>query len=157
MNKKSFNKYNPQDLFSQLIGTLSKEEDRGNMKALVKELRQMSSKVFQELKKPKVAKMKMKDRVAKLVNSIYYYDSPCVYRPTKVELGDRFLGCPKCKSQLSMPRQRSIKKLYLCPSCGFKTPLEKVLNTKEQIEEYMTDNKKKKCIDKVVKEVMDEK
>jgi len=55
-NKKSFNKFNPSELINQLVGVLSKEpkRERGQMDKIIKELKQVSSDVFKELKKPKI-------------------------------------------------------------------------------------------------------
>lgn len=144
MDKKAFNKENAPELFSQLVKVLSREKDRGKVEQLIKDLKSLSSKVFVELKKPKYAKEEKMDKIAKLVESIYYYDKPKVYRPNFKELDTQLFNCPKCKCKLSLPRQRSIKLLYVCPSCSFKIPHEQVLNSREQVEEYMAETKKKK-------------
>jgi len=54
--KKSFNKYNPSELISQLVGVLSKEpkREKGQMDKIIKELKSISGDVFKELKKPKL-------------------------------------------------------------------------------------------------------
>lgn len=93
--------------------------------------------------------------ISKIVEAIYYYDKPKVFRPNRDELDHHMFNCPKCKSQLSLPRQRSLNQLYVCPSCNFKSPYENVLNSPDQIEEYMLENKKKKkVIDNIVNEAM---
>jgi len=51
--KESFNKFNPTELFSQLVAVLSREKDRGQMDKLIKDLKSLSGKIFVELKKPK--------------------------------------------------------------------------------------------------------
>jgi len=53
MNKVSFNKENPVDLFSQLIKVLSREKNRGKINELIGQLRDISSNIFTELKEPK--------------------------------------------------------------------------------------------------------
>lgn len=54
--KESFNKYNAPDLVSQLVAVLSKEPKRehGKMENIVKSLKNVSSDIYKELKKPKL-------------------------------------------------------------------------------------------------------
>lgn len=56
MKKRSFNKYNPSELISQLVGVLGKEpkREKGKMDDIIKEIKSISSDVFKELKKPKL-------------------------------------------------------------------------------------------------------
>jgi len=49
MNKVSFNKENPVDLFSQLVKVLSRKNDKGQMESLIQQLKEISSKIFSEL------------------------------------------------------------------------------------------------------------
>ncbi|MDD5650263.1 MAG: hypothetical protein PHF86_07605 [Candidatus Nanoarchaeia archaeon] len=51
MNKQSFNKENPVDLFSQLIKVLSKQKEHNNIDSLIDKIRALSSDVFKELNK----------------------------------------------------------------------------------------------------------
>ena len=88
---------------------------------------------------------------AKLVNAIYYYDKPNVYRPNCKELDTNMFNCPRCKKKLSIPRQTASKPVFTCPGCGFKIPFEQVLHTRDRVEEYMAEQKKK-IADDVVKE-----
>lgn len=95
----------------------------------------------------------MIERISKVINSIYYYNKPNIFRPNIKELDSRIFFCPKCRSKLSIPRNRIIKIFYICPSCGFEIPKEKVLETKEQVEEYMIENKKRKK-DQIVEAIL---
>lgn len=54
--KESFNKYNPSELVNQLVTVLSKEpkRERGQMDKIIKSVREISSDIFKELKKPKL-------------------------------------------------------------------------------------------------------
>lgn len=145
MNKSSFNKENPTELFSQLVKVLSREKDRGKVENLIKDLKSLSSQVYVELKKPKLAKgNEMEEKISKIVKSIYYYDKPNIFRPNFRELDSKIFFCPRCKSQLSVPRNRVIKLVYLCPTCNYKIPHEHILKTKQEVEEYMVENKKRK-------------
>lgn len=141
MKKKSFNKYNPTDLFSQLVKVLSGKSDAGNMDKLIRDLKGLSSKVFIELKKE--ASMDKE--------SLYYYRKPKIYRPNGNELSTHTFTCPKCKNQLSIPPNRVLKIVYVCPSCKFQIPQENVLDSKQQIVEYMEENKRR-----IVDDVVDE-
>jgi DNA-directed RNA polymerase subunit RPC12/RpoP len=100
---------------------------------------------FEELEK------EMKSKIAKIVNSLYYYDKPNVYRPNFSELDSKMFKCPRCKSHLSIPRNTASCPFYKCPNCGFKIPFESVLHTRERVEEYMAEQKQKQ-VDEVVKE-----
>jgi hypothetical protein len=60
MKKQLFNKFNPQDLFSQLVKVLS-QKDSDEMKEIIRDLRSLSSKVFKELKTPVMQEANMKN------------------------------------------------------------------------------------------------
>lgn len=150
MKKQSFNKENPTELFSQLVKVLTREKDRGKMTRLIDDLKDVSKKVFVEIKKPRLA---MKNRVAKFVEAIYYYDKPKIYRPNFNELDTQLFSCPKCKSKLSLPRTKVLKPVYVCPCCSFKIPYDNVLGDRKRVEEYMAENKKKKQDEKLIADV----
>lgn len=84
------------------------------------------------------------NKFATLVNAIYYYDKPNVYRPSTKELVSKIFFCPRCKQKLSIPREMASCPVFVCPSCGFKIPHENVLKTKKEVEEYMEENRNKK-------------
>lgn len=81
-------------------------------------------------------------------NSIYYYDKPAIYRPTKNELHSGFFYCPNCNGLLSKPRVRIIKRIFICPSCGFKIEHEKVLIDQRTIDDYK--KRKQQIVDDVI-------
>ena len=98
--------------------------------------------------------MKISDKetiVAKIVNAVYYYDKPRIYRPNFKEIDSKQFCCPKCKMRLSVPRTRIYKIVYECPQCKFKIPEERLLNSKERIEEYNEENRKR-TVDNLMKE-----
>ncbi|MDD5649626.1 MAG: hypothetical protein PHF86_04300 [Candidatus Nanoarchaeia archaeon] len=57
MKKEAFNKENLVDLFSQLIKVLTREKDHGDLESLISQVRELSSNIFAELKKPKHSKI----------------------------------------------------------------------------------------------------
>jgi DNA-directed RNA polymerase subunit RPC12/RpoP len=83
--------------------------------------------------------------------SLYYYDKPNVYRPNNEELNTKLFNCPRCKKRLSIPRTIASNPSYVCPNCGIKIPLENILHTRDKVEEYMAEQKKR-ITDEVVKE-----
>jgi len=69
MNKiKAFNKYNPSELINQLVTTLHKQpkREKSKMDSIIKDLKNISSDIFKELKKPVMAKVE----VIKLSNAL---------------------------------------------------------------------------------------
>lgn len=66
--------------------------------------------------------------------SLYYYDVGNIHRPNKQELTGNIFNCPKCKNVLSRPSTQILTEIYICPNCGFKIEIQKIL-TKENIQD----------------------
>lgn len=70
MKKESFNKENPLELFSQLVKVLSKK-NTPEMKQIISELRSLSVKAFEELKKEEQELVEANKKSSELIiNSI---------------------------------------------------------------------------------------
>jgi len=87
-----------------------------------------------------------KDTAKKIANeifkeAIYYYRSPSIFRPNFNELTVKEFTCPKCKAILHMPRNRIIKKVYVCTNCNYEIPQDNVLYDKKILEEFQQNNK----------------
>jgi predicted RNA-binding Zn-ribbon protein involved in translation (DUF1610 family) len=66
-------------------------------------------------------------RGSKMVQSLYYKQSPRVYKQTNQELENKEVWCPKCKTNMDKETFTKSKKIYRCPECGFKIHPEDIV------------------------------